>query len=400
MRFIANRFASNPGSALWASNLLLFAGYGSIQPLLPVYLNVNRLSTVQIGVIFSLSALSSSLLALYFGRLSDVYGRKPLLAVSTLTAVFVASAYPENSNFASLLILVICFSTLMTICSAVSSAFAVDLSTGPGFGKRFGGFRTAGALGWIPGTLIGGVAANYFGIKSIFYLAASIYLASFFVVLIVRAKPRDTRSTQNPAGVSAIAKSREIRVLFLTLILVYVAQSSLTYFLPLYLHQKFETPPILISSTFTLMAVAEIPVMKYFGAYSDKLGRKILLQIILLCYPLRIGLTAVLPSSFGVILTQMLHGVTFGGLYVVSTAYMLDVVPPRMRGISLSLYPVAQSFGLIIGSYLSGALVTDFGFSEMYMIIALYSLLPFLLFTVFGKETTTQIGMPTSSRVQ
>jgi PPP family 3-phenylpropionic acid transporter len=387
MSQVLSRLGGNPSRVLWVSNLLLFAGYGSIQPLLPVYLSVNRLSPIQIGVIFSLGALSSSMLALYFGRLSDIHGRKALLTVSTAAAALVVTAYPESSSFASLLLLVIGFSTLMTACSSVSSAFAVELSTAPGFGKRFGGFRTAGAFGWIPGTLLGGLAANYFGIKSIFYLAAPIYLASFLAVLMVRAKPHSTSNATSSVGVAMLAKNKEIRILFLTLVQVYIAQSSLTYFLPLYLHQRFEAPPILISSTFTLMAVAEIPVMKYFGAYSDKLGRKLLLQIILLCYPIRMGLTGILPSSLEVVFTQMLHGVTFGGLYVVSTAYVLDLVPPNMRGLSLSLYPVAQSFGLILGSYLSGALINNFGFSQMYLITALYSFLPLIIFAVYGKET-------------
>jgi len=78
------------------------------------------------------------------------------------------------------------------------------------------------------------------------------------------------------------------------------------------------------------------------------------------------------------ILVQLLHGLTFGGLYVVSTAYIADEVGSRGAGLALSLYTASTTAGGLVGGYLPGCVVEREGYRAMYVVAAAISLLSYL----------------------
>jgi len=95
----------------------------------------------------------------------------------------------------------------------------------------------------------------------------------------------------------------------------------------------------------------------------------------------------VFDNPFCVLFVQLLHCLTFGGLYVVSMAYLSDSVQDEAVGTAVGFYTMAMNFGLILGSPFCGALVNHLGFEMMYKIMALYSVIPATLFFMIGRET-------------
>ena len=376
----------------WFSYLFLFAGLGLISPLLTIYLSLHDLSPFEIGEIVSAGALLSSISVLLITRLSDVYGRKFLLAVATPGTAIVSLAFPLANGFWSLLVLVVFFNSLVGSCIAISAAYSIDLSHRASYGGGFGRFRISGSIGWILATAIGGFLADSLGINSIFEVSSLLFAVSTVLVFLVVAPPSQTmhpKSLSVRDGISLslrYLRKNELGILFLVLILTNAVQASITYFFPLYLSDRFLAPDSLITLSFTLMTVAEIPGMLYFGSLSDKLGRKKVLSLCLAAFPLRLALTAALGAAVPIIVAQALQFLTYGGLFVVSMMYVYDYVPPDVRGIFTGLYFTAQNIGSVVGAYLCGILTATEGFSGMYFVMAFFSLITLSLFSLSGMH--------------
>jgi len=376
----------------WFSYLFLFAGMGLITPLLTIYLSLHNLSFSEIGEITSVGMLPSLVSVPLVTRLSDVYGRKVLLVMVTLITAIVSIAFPQADGYWSLLVLVVLFNSLVGSCVAISAAYSVDISHRASYGGGFGKFRVSGSIGWILATAVGGLLADSLGINSIFEVSSLLFVVSTVLVLSVIAPPSQAarpKPLSARSGVSLLIRyirKNELSILFLVLILTNAVQASITYFLPLYLRDRFLAPNSLITLSFTLMAVAEIPGMLYFGSLSDKLGRKKVLVLCLAAFPLRMALTASLGSAVLILLAQVLQCLTYGGLFVVSMMYVYDSVPPDVRGAFTGLYFTAQNIGSVLGAYLCGILTATEGFSGMYYMTAVLSLIALGLFSSLGMR--------------
>ena len=160
--------------------------------------------------------------------------------------------------------------------------------------------------------------------------------------------------------------------------IVLVTTPAYYSFLPLYITKVLGGDSLAASLAFSITPIAEVPAMIYLGALSDKVGRLKVIALCLAAYPLRYTLTSVSRTPAEAILVQLLHGLTFGGLYVASTAYIADEVGSRGAGLALSLYTASTTAGGLIGGYLLGCLVEREGYRAMYATAAALSLLSYL----------------------
>src|SRR5438105_4442705 len=76
-------------------------GYGIIIPIIYAYSHSFKLSDFQIGLLFSLFSVCQFISTPVIGKLSDKYGRKPLLILSLVgtAASFFIAAFAPNALF-------------------------------------------------------------------------------------------------------------------------------------------------------------------------------------------------------------------------------------------------------------------------------------------------------------
>lgn len=81
-----------------ATVFLDMAGYGIIVPSLPFIIRGFGLSEQWVGITFAMFSLGMFLGGIFFGRLSDVYGRKRILAVTSFLNMlgYITFAYSGN----------------------------------------------------------------------------------------------------------------------------------------------------------------------------------------------------------------------------------------------------------------------------------------------------------------
>jgi len=363
---------------LWFATLAQYMASGFVFPLFPIYMAYRGLTTWEVGLVVSIATIVSIVPTMVIGRFSDVMGGERVQLVIGLGLAFLIPFYIFLN---SLLLFIIAHSLYLVLIFSymtLAGSIAMDYIRSSR-GTRFGRFRTSGALGWILGCFLGGVVVESIGFIGVFLVSCIVFIVSAFLFGFGSSKRKIVSDRVGASSFIRFDVLRDLmfnRLFFYLMISVFVA--SLTTpayytFLPLYMTRVLNTSSFMSSLTFSITPLAEIPAMVYFGALSDRFGRVNVIALCFLAYPLRYLLTVSVGNPFLVILVQLLHGLTFGGLYVVSTAYISEIVSEDRKGLALSLYTVFMNLGSFIGNYILGWVADFIGFETMYYLAALIS---------------------------
>jgi MFS transporter, DHA1 family, tetracycline resistance protein len=135
------------------------AGFSLILPLLPFYGQVFEAGPVGVALLFAAYSFGNVFGEIHWGRQSDVWGRRKVLAITTCVAgvTYFAFAYAPNL-WAAIGIRVVSgfFSGTLSVCTG----FIADVSPPERRAKTMGYFGAAFSLGFASGPVIGGVFAG------------------------------------------------------------------------------------------------------------------------------------------------------------------------------------------------------------------------------------------------
>lgn len=134
-------------------------GFGIIIPLLPFFGEHYAASPAMVGFLMASYSLTQFIAAPFWGRISDRYGRRPVLLV-TLAGAAVSYVLLGFSN--SLLMLFIARGLGGFMAGNISAAFAyvADITTPENRSRGMGIIGAAFGLGFIAGPAIGGILAG------------------------------------------------------------------------------------------------------------------------------------------------------------------------------------------------------------------------------------------------
>src|SRR5436190_21455323 len=175
-------------------------GFGIVIPVLPFYAEGTKFGATpsQVGLLFASYSVMQLIFAPVMGRLSDKYGRRPVLLVSLLgTALgFMILGFATTlwMLFAGRIIDGVSGGNIST-----AQAYIADVTTKENRAKGMGLIGAAFGLGFVFGPAIGGILSRW-GINVPFLFAGGLALAN--TVLLYFALP-ETVTPDHPARVSA-----------------------------------------------------------------------------------------------------------------------------------------------------------------------------------------------------
>lgn len=166
-----------------------------------------------------------------------------------------------------------------------------------------------------------------------------------------------------------------------------------------YYAQRFGASGVLVGALLATMAVASAVAAPFWGALSDKVGRKpivLVSQVVSLAGYL---LLAWAPSLAMLFVARGVAGIGGGNLGV-TQSYIADVTPEDMRDEAFAGFGVVFGAGIVLGPVLGGALV-HIGFWLPFVVSAGIELINIALTVRFlpatgGKRTT--IDVPRTAR--
>ncbi len=151
---------------------------GALMAFLPLYGVSAGLNPGEVGLLFTVQALTSFVSKPIMGRVSDQIGRQPLIVIGLLICAATFVCIPHVSVFAVLLMLSAGFGFGEAVVSSSSSAFVADSSEFKTLGAGMGMQGTIGDIGHASGPLLAGMLIERMSYSSAFAMIAGIQLAA------------------------------------------------------------------------------------------------------------------------------------------------------------------------------------------------------------------------------
>ncbi|OGG01938.1 hypothetical protein A2Z33_01730 [Candidatus Gottesmanbacteria bacterium RBG_16_52_11] len=369
-------------------------GYGIIIPVMYIYTRRFGLTDFQIGMLFATYSVFQFLATPLIGRLSDRYGRKPLLVISiTGTAVsFLMMALAHN---ALLLFLSRALDGVTAGNIPVASAVISDTTSLKDRARGFGIIGAAFGFGFVFGPAISAASVG-FGLAIPFFIAAAVSAAAALITFVIL--PETNTHTGEAAAGKLIDIGRLVRSVLdpqigvtLLLSLIYsVAFTLYTYVYQPYAVKVISMTPAQISLNFTVFGIVGLVTqLLIIPAVSRRLGeRRALTGALTVAVTTFLWLSV--TRSFGLfVLASVFQALANGFVNPLVQAILSREADAKSQGSVLGLNASYISIGMIIGPVLGG-------------LVAMYGLpLPFLAGSIMvGICAFLSLRIPQSIRIR
>ena len=135
--------------------LIDLLGYSLILPLLPYIADRFNATAGQVGLLLTANALAQMIAAPVFGRLSDRWGRKPMLIISVSGTILAFLLFSFSTSLSMLFVSRI-LDGLLGGNTALARAYITDITDSQNRAKGLGLIGAAFGLGFIVGPFAGG----------------------------------------------------------------------------------------------------------------------------------------------------------------------------------------------------------------------------------------------------
>jgi oligosaccharide:H+ symporter len=371
-------FAINrTGFKLLMINAFIYISMAMYAPYLSSYYTKAGISAVEIGILLTIAPLSSFLIQPVWAIISDRTGRrKDVLSLVVLGSAISILSYYIGKTFLSFLIASILFAIFMT--SIVPLSDAIILRSAHKNQLDFAKIRMGGTIGYAIFVIFSGsiIKLN----SDLAYIMGSVgFLCLFFFV---RRLPKDepeeithTKSLQQTSQDMKTKKSLlhifESKQVYFLLAFAFISQVGLSFhfsFQGVYMLNKGMSEGIM-GITSSIAAISELPVLFLM----NRIMKKISTQKIIFVACMLLGLRIILftgESLLFVVLSQMLHGITFMSIYYCCAVFISKNVKPENQSRGQSILALIQTgLASIIGNILGGFLVDTFSLRTAYITI-------------------------------
>ena len=239
----------------WLGAALFLWGLGESMFLLfqPIYLQELGASPIEIGVILGAFGAAMTLTHIPAGHLSDRLGRRPMLIAAWLVGLISTLWMGLAPNLIFFIVGLLFYGFTAFVASPL------DSYTTAGRGK----WSVARAItfismmfnaGAVIGPIIGGRIADHFGFRSVFFVAAGIFVFSTMAIFMISPQPRDHHDPENPPA----ALVRNTRYMGFLAVFFFVALAA-------YVPQPLSSNYLKNQQGFSLSTIGELISIAYLG---------------------------------------------------------------------------------------------------------------------------------------
>ncbi len=345
-----------------------FAALAAVLPFLSLYYESAGLTASQIGVLASLMPLMMLIGAPLWAEFGDATGRYRLVLTAALgLSIAFALGLSLAGSFLPLALLVALFAfSIAPVMPLVDHAVLEALGDKS---HLYGRQRIWGAYGWGPAAPAIGWVTDRFGIDWMFVFYAAVMALA---LVVARRIPLATDGVRRRFGSGIGTMVRDVRWLaFLFAAFVGGISLSVTLnFLPLYM-RAIGADRTLVGLGITVATVSELPILAFAGTLLVRLGARRILIASLLAYALRLALYPLITVPGWILAVQLLHGPTFGAMWIAGVAYAKRLAPTGAGAAAQGLFTgVAMGLSGFVGGLYGGFTYQWLGPSWMFGLAA------------------------------
>lgn len=365
----------------WIGCFLTGAAFSLVMPFLPLYieqLGVSGHSALNIwsGLVFSITFLFSAIASPLWGGLADRKGRKLMLLRSALGMAIVMMLMGLAQNIWHLLILRACLGLLGGFIPNANALIATQMPRNKS-GWALGTLSTGGVSGALLGPLAGGLLADSYGLRPVFFITAAVLFICFLLTLFcIRENftPVTKKEMLHAREVIGSLKSpRLVLSLFITTLIIQVATGSIAPILTLYVRDlagDVSNIAFISGMIASVPGVAALLSAPRLGKLGDRIGpEKILIAALMVSVLLLIPMAFVqTPLQLGVL--RFLLGAADGALLPAVQTLLVYNSTNQIAGRIFSYNQSFRDIGNVTGPLIGAAVSASYGFRTVFFVTA------------------------------
>jgi MFS family permease len=314
------------------------------------------------GIAFSATFFAAALIAPFWGRMADRYGRKLMLVRASLGMAIAMSLMGMAHNVFELVGLRL-FAGFAGGYSSGATILVATQTPKRRTGWALGMLNSGIMAGSLVGPLIGGTLPPLIGIRGTFWIAgAAIFLAFLATTFLIKEEKHSalTRKAAVEANWSQISDKRPVVAALVIGMLLTFANMSIEPIITLYVGEFVEASRVTFISGLTMSAAALGAILSAsrLGKLSDRVGHwRVMIVTTAIAAALLIP-QAFITAGWQLVALRFLMGLALGGLMPGVTSIIRHSVPDamvgRVLGYATSSNFVGQVAGPLVGGFVGG----------------------------------------------
>ena len=345
---------------------MYFAGMAAFIPYVVLYYQSIRLSGAQIGLLVAISPLIGLVGGPFWTGIADAKRRHRLvMSMSLAVAVIAIFLLPFLQKFIPILILISVYSFLFAPSGSLSDSATMSMLGDEKY--LYGRVRMGGTFGW---ALVATLAAIYVAKHGLSW-AFWIYSLCMLIALLISQKffyAQHTQQTSFRHGVRALFANHHFALFLFMAFVCGMAFATINNYLFAYMNE-LQIDASKMGYVLTVATVAEVPVLFFSDRLLIWFKPRGLLILSMAATGVRLLLLAFFNSFMGILIFQLINGLTFPALWVAGVSYASENAPAGLSATAQAVFgTMVFGFGAAAGGFVGGILLENLGGQKMYAI--------------------------------
>ena len=375
---------------MWICQFLAMAGMSSIVPFLPLFVRDLGVTSIEetskwSGLVFAGPFFVSLFLSSVWGDLGDRYGRKIMTIRAifglAIAQIFIGFAQDVNQLFLGRLL-------QGGLSGFLPAAMALIASNTPEekTGYALGILQSSTAAGTVLGPLFGGLIADFFSFRAVFFVVAGLLgLVGFAIIFFVKEEKRDL--TKKNSGLfdnwKYVLSDKKFLIPSLLIMLTALGISFVRPIFVLYIETldiNKNYLPTITGSLYSIVGIFSVYSAYWWGKKVEKIGLKKSISIASAITGLMYFFHFLISNPYLLIPVRTVLGFGYGALMPLLFTSISKNVEKNRRGGVMGIGSSFQILGNLIGPLLGGFAGATIGFDVSFIFTASI----FLFISLFG----------------
>lgn len=365
---------------------ILFFTWSTVYTLVTLYMNeVVGLSLANIGLMMSVLPLIALVFQPVWGALADFSGkRKRVLQLLILMNVGLAGVITLFTNNIAVIALYFLYQLFLCGQGPLTDSMAIQLvNQTPN--SSYGFIRVWGSVGYAIGAFVVAAVANQFGLKWMFYIAATGYFVSWMLTFNLKAVQISIKRSHFKKDLKTLLKQKDyIFVLIYSFFLVGSFFGADQY-LGLFIRSNDIQVSMIGILTFISVCV-EVPLIFNSRRLIDKYGAVKLLIAMNITAVVRMAILSVSSTFLMFAVAGVLRGMIVGIFVPIFIEIICEITPKAVVTSAVAIYSAVSSGIANFVFTLAGGYIADrFGYEALFLGYGILMLLPLTLALKMNK---------------
>lgn len=334
------------------SSFLFFGSFNMVLPELPDFMRTIG-GEQYIGLHITFFTLTALISRPFSGKLTDTWGRIPVMIVGSVVTGIVSLFYPFFLNIYAFLFIRFLHGFSTGFKPTGTAAYVADIVQPNKRGEGMGILSFFGMTGMGIGNYIGGEIAIYYPTEVLFYSSSAVAFTSILVLMGMKETLEDRQRFSPKLLKIKWDDVYEPTVLTPTVVMMLVTFSF---------GVAISLAPDLSSSLgidnkglfFVYFTITSLLARVIGGSLSDRFGRRIVLKVAMLTVCTGSILIGYATSPFQLFTGALVFGAGYGLSSPAIFAWATDLAPNQYRGRGFSTVFMALEVGIGMGAFLGG----------------------------------------------